>query len=201
MSIITVDEVKDILGIDGDSYDNDIQRLIPQVQEDVVDYCNNHFQDEYVYRESISYISFIRGTTGSSGDVIIDDDSKFIAKGFADDMDITVEGGYSNVGIHHVTSAAAGQLKLDSTGELISQDPDDTADNNWIGTIRISRVHWPKVIKLPVAQMIEYLIENPSPNQILSERIDDYQVTYAGQAAFPKRILDGLRKYQHAVLI
>ena len=116
MAIITLDEVKDILGIDGDSYDNDIDRLIPFVQDDILEYTNNYFQDRYVYRESFSYISFIRGTTGDSGDVIIDDDSKFLQKGFLSDMDIVVEGGAANVGVHHVSSAAAGQLKLDSTG-------------------------------------------------------------------------------------
>jgi len=201
MAIITLDEVKDILQIDGDSYDNDIDRLIPYVQEDICDYCNNWFKDPYVYRESVSYISFIRGTTGDSGDVIIDDDSKFLQKGFLSDMDVVVEGGGANVGIHHVTSAVAGQLKLDSTGELISQDPDDTGDNNWIGEIKISRIKWPKAIKLAAAQMVHYLIEHPSPTNVLNERIDDYSVTYAGHNTYPQRILDGLKKYRRAVVI
>ena len=201
MAIITVDEVKDILGIDGDSYDNDINRLIPYVQEDICDYCNNHFQDKYVYRESVSYISFIRGTTGDSGDVIIDDDDKFLEKGFLSNMDITVEGGSANVGMHHIASAAAGQLTLDSTGVLISQDPDDTGDNNWIGEIKISRIKWPTGIKLPVAQMIHYLVEHSKPNDIKSESIDDYSVTYVGSHAYPDRVLMGLIKYRMAVLI
>jgi hypothetical protein len=201
MAIITLDEVKDILRIDGDSYDNDIDRLIPYVQDDVVTYCNNHFQDKYVYRESGSYISFVRGTTGSSGDVIKDSDSKFIQKGFLSDMDIAVEGGGANVGIHHVTSAAAGQLTLDSTGEIISQDPDDTGDNNWIGEIKISRVKWPPAIKLPVAQMIHYLIEHPHPSDIRSESIDDYSVTYVGSNAYPDRIAQGLKPFRRAVVI
>ena len=175
MAIITLDEVKDILSIDGDSYDNDIDRLIPYVQDDVCEYCNNYFQDKYVYRDSPSYISFVRGTTGDSG--------------------------YSNAGIHHVTSAAAGQLKLDSTGELISQDPDDTQDNNWIGDIKISRVKWPRAIKLPVAQMIHYLIEHPRPSDIKSETIDDYSVTYVGSHTYPDRVVQGLRKYRRAIVI
>ena len=201
MAIITLDEVKDILQIDGDSYDNDIERLIPYVQEDVCDYCNNWFKDKYVYRESVSYISFVRGTTGDSGDVIIDDDSKFLQKGFLSDMDIVVEGGGANVGIHHVASAAAGQLKLDSTGEIISQDPDDTDDNNWIGNIKISRIKWPKAIKLAVAQMVLYLIEHPRPSDVKSETIDDYSVTYIGSHTYPQRVADGLRKYRRAVVI
>ena len=201
MAIITLDEVKDILSIDGDSYDNDIDRLIPYVQDDVCEYCNNYFQDQYVYRDSPSYISFVRGTTGDSGDVIKDADSLFLEKGFLSDMDITVEGGYSNAGIHHVTSAAAGQLKLDSTGELISQDPADTLDNNWIGDIKISRVKWPRAIKLPVAQMIHYLIEHPRPSDIKSETIDDYSVTYVGSHTYPDRVVHGLRKYRRAIVI
>ena len=201
MAIITVDEVKDILGIDGDSYDNDIDRLIPYAQADVVTYCNNHFQDKYVYRESASYISFVRGTTGDSGDVIKDDDSKFLEKGFLSDMDVAVEGGYTNVGIHHVKTAAAGQLTLDSTGEVISQDPDDTGDNNWIGEVKISRVKWPTAIKLPVAQMIHYLIEHPRPSDIKSESIDDYSVTYVGSHAYPERVAQGLKPFRRAVVI
>ena len=201
MAIITVDEVKDILGIDGDSYDNDIDRLIPYAQADVCVYCNNHFQDGYVYRESAGYISFIRGTTGDSGDVIIDDDSKFLEKGFLSGMDVAVEGGYANVGIHHVKTAAAGQLTLDSTGEVISQDPDDTQDNNWIGEIKISRVKWPTAIKLPVAQMIHYLIEHPRPSDIKSESIDDYSVTYVGSHAYPERVAQGLKPFRRAVVI
>ena len=201
MSIITVDEVKDILRIDGDSYDNDINRLIPYVQEDVCVYCNNYFQDKYVYRESAGYISFVRGTTGDSGDVIIDDDSKFLQKGFLSGMDITVEGGGANVGIHHVKTAAAGQLTLESTGEVISQDIDDTGDNNWIGEIKISRIKWPTAIKLPVAQMIHYLIEHPQPSDVKSETIDDYSVTYVGHTAYPDRVVHGLKPFRRAVVI
>ena len=201
MAIITLDEVKDILNIDGSSYDGDIDRLIPFVQDDVVEYCNNYFQDGYVYREAVTYISFVRGTTGDSGDVIKDDDSKFLEKGFLSGMDITVEGGGANVGVHHVKTAAAGQLTLDSTGELISQDPDDTQDNNWIGEIKISRIKWPRAIKLPVAQMVNYLIEHPQPSDIKSESIDDYSVTYIGSNTYPQRVADGLRKYRRAVVI
>ena len=201
MSIITVDEVKDILNIDGSSYDNDINRLIPYVQEDICAYCNNYFQDGYVYRESMSYISFVRGSTGSSADNIVDNDSKFLARGFLSDMDIVVEGGYSNVGFHHVVTAAAGKLTLDSTGEIIGQDPGDTVDDNYIGMLKVSRVNWPRAIKLPVAQMIHYLIENPKPSDIKSETIDDYSVTFVGMHSYPDRVAQGLRKYRRAVVI
>ena len=67
--------------------------------------------------------------------------------------------------------------------------------------LKVSRVNWPKGIKLPVAQMINYLIEHPQPSDIKSETIDDYSVTYVGTNTYPSRVVDGLMKYRKAVLI
>lgn len=202
MAIITVTEVKNLLNITEATYDNQIARLIPYVQDDLVEYLNNYFQDHFVTRESVSYISFVRSTTGS-GDYIFDSDDRWTKNGFLSNIDVVVEGGYSNMGIHHVVTASTDTLTLSSSGEVISQDPADSSNENLIGNIRVSRVIWPKGLKRYAAQMIWYNIRRQKETGIQSESIDDYSVTYAPLAGggYPDNIMTGLKPYRRAVVI
>lgn len=202
MAIITVTEAKNILNITEATYDNQIARLIPYVQDDICEYLDNYFQDRYVARESVSYISFVRSTTGS-GDYIFDSDDRWTKNGFLSDIDVVVEGGYSNVGIHHVVTATTDTLTLDSSGELIGQNPADSSNENLIGNVKVSRVIWPKGLKRYVAQMIWYNIQRQKETGVVSESIDDYSVTYASLSGggYPENITAGLRPYRRAVVI
>jgi hypothetical protein len=194
VSVVTAQEVKDILRISSTEYDDAINTFIPYVEEDVIEHLGHAFQDKYVYRESATALEFVRDT--STADYITDTDAEFVEKGFLSGMDIVVEGGSANVGLYHVSSASTGRLKLQESGILIDQDQDDTKDDNLIGNIKISRVHWPNALKLPVAKMVWHLIDNSQPSDVQSETIDDYSVTYAGSNAYPERVVKMLDKWK-----
>jgi len=192
---MTTAEVKSVLRITGSTYDTDIAFFLPYVEDDIVAYLGHAFQDGYVYRESGNALAFTRGDSDTH-DTITDEDEDFLTYGFAAGQDIVIEGGFSNVGLFNIQTAAAGTLTLSEYGELIAQDQNDTSDDHTIGTVRISRVNWPKSIKLVAAKMVWYLIDKAKEDDVQSESLDDYSVTYAGLNAYPTRILKMLDKWR-----
>src|SRR6056297_1647035 len=192
--MMTVAEVKSILRITDSTYDSEIAFLLPLVERDIIEYCNNGFQDGYVYRESSGGFNFVRGDSDTR-DYITDDDEHFLDRGFADGMDIVVEGGYSNVGLYTIDSASDGKLKMTGYGDFVNQDQDGS-DDNTVGTIRISRVKWPEAIKLPAAKMIWSLIDDAKPSDVKSEKLDDYSVTYIGGSEYPTKVIRMLDKFR-----
>jgi len=108
MSIVTVDEAKNILGITNNSYDEQLRTMIPYIQEDVIQHCNNAFGDTVIFREAHGAIAFARGTTLASStdpDTITDDDDEFAIAGFRAGMDIVILGG-SNEGVYSLAAVS-----------------------------------------------------------------------------------------------
>lgn len=201
MAVLTVAECKTILGITGSSYDRRISDLIPYVQSDILDYCNNAFTDKVIYKQSGADLEFVRGSTLTSStvaDKITDVADEFTTCGFRAGMDIYVDGG-SNTGYYTVAAVSTDTLTLTSSGEL--EDQAQTTYYRWPGEMRISNVIWPKALKAAAARMIGYTIDNPKPRDIQSESIDDYSVTYAGQTAYPKRVIASLNQYKRVHLV
>ena len=200
MPLMTRAEVKSVLRITDTTYDSDIDFFLPLVERDIIDYTNNAFQDRYVYRESGNALAFVIGDS-DTGDQITDQEEDFVEDGFRSTMDIVVEGGGANVGYYHLSSASTGRLVIDEYARFVPQDQDDTKDDNLIGSIRISRVKWPRALKLTAAKMIWHLISDAKPDDVQSERIGNYSVTFAGSNAYPTRVLEGLRQYKVARLL
>ena len=192
---MTTAEVKSVLGITTTTYDSQIAFFLPIVEDDLIQYLNNTFSDGYVYKESGSALSFVRGDSDTA-DYIGDTEAEFVEKGFLSGMDIIVQGGGANVGLHSVSSASTGRLLLSETGVLISQAQNDTKDDNCVGNILISRVKWPNALKLPAAKMIWSLIDNAKVSDVKSEKLDDYSITYIGGNAYPTAITDMLSKWR-----
>jgi len=195
MALMTTAEVKSVLGITASTYDTQIAFFLPIVEDDLIAYLNNCFSDGYVYRESGSALSFVRGDSDTA-DHITDTEAKFTEKGFLSNMDIIVQGGGANVGLHSVSSASTDRLLLSETGILIDQAQGDTKDDNYIGNILISRVKWPIALKLPAAKMIWSLIDNGKVSDVKSEKLDDYSITYIGGNAYPSVITEMLQKWK-----
>ena len=197
--IVTLAQVKALMRITSTTYDTVIQSLIPIVEDDVIRYCNTAFQDGYIYSEG-STLATVRGDP----DTITDSDSNWVKYGFLAGMDVYIEGGNgTNMGVYQADTVTAGTLTLTSVNRLISQDIDDT-DDQPVGVLRVSRINWPVAIILPAAQMVWYHIKEGKPTDVVSERIDDYAVTYSSgsgaQMQYPTRILQGLNKYRMAHL-
>ena len=197
MALMTRAEVKEILKIAASdtTYDDDIDNFLPLVKQDIIETLNNAFQDQYVYRQSNSYFDFVRGDSDTA-DYIEDRDSKFSVKGFIDGMDIVVEGGGANVGLYTIDSASDTKLTMTGYGEFIDQSQGDTKDDNYIGNIKISRVKWPKALKLAAAKMVWHLIDDAKPSGAQSESLDDYSITYAGNHAYPTEVVNMLNKWR-----
>ena len=195
MALMTTAEVKAILGITDSTYDTQIATFIPYVEDDLIDYLNNSFPDGYVFRESGSDFTFVRGDSDTT-DYISDTQAEFVEKGFLSGMDIVVEGGGANVGLYNVSSASTGKLSLTEFGILIDQQQNDTKDDHAIGNVRISRVKWPNALKLPASKMVWSLIDDARPDDVKSEKLDDYSITYIGGNAYPSKIIDMLDKWR-----
>lgn len=195
MGLMTTAEVKSVLGITVTTHDTQIAFFLPIVEDDLIAYLNNTFYDGYVYRESGSALSFVRGDSDTA-DYIGDTEAEFIEKGFLSGMDVIVQGGGANVGLHSISSASTGRLLLSETGVLIAQDQNDTKDDNCVGNIMISRVKWPNALKLPAAKMVWSLIDEAKVNDAKSEKLDDYSITYVGSNAYPTKIIHMLDKWR-----
>jgi len=195
MALMTTAEVKSILRITDTTYDTEIDFFLPIVEDDLITELNHAFQDGYVYRKSGTDFQFFRGDSDTH-DYITDDEQEFLIHGFRDGMDIVIEGGWSNVGLYTIDSASSGTLKLEEYGELIPQDMDGGDDDHTIGQVLISRVKWPKAIKIPAAKMVWSLIDDSKPSDAKSESLDDYSITYFGANSYPTKVVRMLDKWR-----
>jgi hypothetical protein len=192
---MTTAECKGLLRLTDDTYTDDIEVFLPLVEDDLIAELGHAFQDGYVYRESGTALAFTRGDSDTH-DAITDEDEEFLEHGFLSGMDIVIEGGYANVGLYSVDSASTDKLVLSEYGELIPQDQNDTEDDHYMGNIRVSRVAWPKALKLPAAKMVWHLINEARADDAQSESLDDYSITYFGSHAYPVRVVRMLDKWR-----
>jgi len=197
MALLTVAEAKVYLRISTGTttYNELIGEYIPLIEEDICSYCNNWFQDKAIFVEYSGGLAFNKGTTDTSRDNIVDDSYNFTSAGLTSGMDIAVSGG-SNHGIHTVSSGqTTAILYMTSTGIFVNQDQD--ASYNPVGSIRISRIDWPVHLKPTAAKMIWYQIDKAKPDGAISERIDDYSITYAGARAYPMQLVNQLDNFKN----
>jgi hypothetical protein len=197
---MSASDVKTILNITNSDYDSRIAYLLPLVEKDIISYLGHAFQDKYVYRRSSGDFTFVKGDSDTY-DYITDDEQEFVENGFSSTMDIVVEGGGANVGYYHLSSASTGTLKTDDYGLFVDQAQTDTKDDNYIGMIRISRVKWPRELRLAAAKMLWFLMDDARPSDVQSERLDDYSVTYAGSNQYPTRVIKMLDRWRRAAYI
>lgn len=144
MSIITSAEVKSLLQITVSTYDTLIATLIPMAQDRIVEYCQNSFLDSGIALESDG-IAFVSGSPAT----ITDSNSGFSDAGFESGHDCLVQGSTSNDGIYAIQTVADGTLTL-VTAEVLTTEA--------VGDVILTRVRWPKGIKLDAAQLVNYYL-------------------------------------------
>ena len=188
MPLITTAQARTLLQISGSTYDTLIAAIIPPLQDFIVEYCNNpfHVSEKYIYASTISFAD-------DDPDMINDSDSGFVDAGFTDGIDVHVENSEDNDGIYYVDTVTAGTLTLDSAEELIVEDAGYA--------ITITRVKFPKGLRLPTAQLIGYLMQKEKMNGISSKSLADYNVTFDGSSGnkiggFPAGLLADFASYR-----
>lgn len=188
--LCTTGQALQILRTPEDIDTNTLAALLAYAQEDLVEYLDNQFADKLITYYS-STIAFVPG----SPDTITDSDSKFVLEGFTSG-DVVIERAYANSGIHDIASVAAGTLTLTSNNELVAMSPTD--DNHPLPGVIISRVNWPKALRLVVAKMAYYLYtkEGARPDDMRAKTVDGTVVEYAGTHAYPMRILAAANKWK-----
>jgi len=209
--IITVEEVKNIMGITSSEQDSKIALLIPFVQDYVINFCNNKFQVKRQYPLNYYYtrqdifrnegIFYNYNNTISFDKVnsqILDTDNNLINCGFKAGLDVLVEQSVYNNGIYGISEVAAGYLNL--SDPLIA----DETPNYYV---KLSLVQFPKGIKLPVAKMIDIELakltsEDSTP--VVSERVGNYSVNYGSyvyDGSYPDEILRQLKPWKKVIFV
>jgi hypothetical protein len=186
MAISTLTEIKQLNQTTGTSYDTLISTLIPICESEIFEYCQNHFVQSDI-RLSGNQISFSSGTTPTITNA--NTGSSFVSESFCDGIHINILGSKHNDGNYLVDTVTASVITLDCSEELTSE----SAEND----ITITKVTYPKALKLVLSQMIKYRIQKYTSG-ISSESIDNYSVTFdAGNLLeYPNQILLALNKYR-----
>ena len=183
MAIITAAEVKALLRISDTTYDTYLAAVIPPVQDFVMTEFHNRFHVKSVYITASS-IACVKGDP----DTITDSNSNFVEAYFAAGMDIDIQDTINNNSVKVLATVAAGTLTLTSTNELIDEDAGIT-------TVTITRVKFPAGIKIPVANLIKYLLQSSSMNdddlQTQRVKLGSYEEEYGALDAsrFPPTLL------------
>jgi hypothetical protein len=184
MSLITLSEAKTLLQISGNDKDALITMLIPAVRDFLVDYTHNRFLTErHLYSSTLTFNALAPAT-------ITDSQSQFAASYLTNAADIHVGGSLYNDGFYAVSSVTAGTitlaagetLKSESSGSVVTTSP------------LITKVEFPKSLKMIVAQMLAFTLEKHTGRGIQSESIGGYSVSYA--VDYPKSIMQALEPYR-----
>lgn len=187
MAIITLAQYKTLMGIaDVDATrDARIAALIPQIEQEIVDYCNNQF--------TVSGITFTGKFTPT------------VAAGPV--YTLVCTGG----GISAISFASGDTILLDGTvrndGRYTATNFSDTVitvSEQLVGETEVSAsvtlVKWPAGLQVYAARMISYQLAHMGDAGVTSETIKSYSYSRANggsaDAGYPVEILRGLDRWR-----
>lgn len=183
MAVITLAQYKTLLGItDVDATrDARIEALIPQVEQDIVDYCNNPFRNtDVVYSGDV--------TPDETGGAYSFNGTAFTDVEFAAGDIIEVVGTIRNDGRFTISTITATKI-------TVSEIVVDEAEVE----VLIYLVQFDTAVRLYAARMIAYQIEHMANAGLNSETIKTYKYTRQEKDSFfyPQEILTGLNKWRY----
>ena len=188
-------EIKAILQVTTTTNDDLIDRMIPIVESDIREYCNNNFVDDEVYLQS-SGISFTHNSTSADTINLSDATNGFSYAQFKDGQTVYVLGSYNNDGFFEVETVSSAALTLYTSTSRPYFDPLVTEDKDVY--VSIFKVLYPNALKFAVADMVKYKLSNQDQS-VLSETVSRYSVTYNrdSMSGYPKSLMTGLNKWRH----
>ena len=187
--IIDKEECKRLVGETGFDHDAEIEALLPIVQDDLVEYCDNLFLDPLI-SYYVSQLTYVNGDP----DTVTDGQSLFSTKRFAAGMDVFIDSNNTNRGIYELATVAAGTLTFTTSSELVSMAYDDSTYPST--GAEIAMINWPRPLKMVAARMVWYLISRNKPTGELSENIDGVQQVYDRARAYPREIMQMADRYK-----
>ena len=198
--IATKTEIKALLAITSTTNDALIDRLIPIIEDDIREYCNNGFRNDLINFESAEF-SFTRNSTSVDTITYEGTGRGFLDLQFKDGQTVQVQGSYNNDGFHEVESVSSATLTMYSTTsrpyfqEMVTEDE---TDDMQVG-MQITQVLYPKALKNAMAQMVNYKLTNHD-YMVKSETVARYSVTYADSGSnyggYPQNLMTGLNKWK-----
>lgn len=187
MAIITLAEYKTLMGItDVDATrDARISALIPQVEADIVEECNNEFTNP-----DITFTGAFVPTV-SSGPVytLVCALGGIAAVSFANGDSFVLDGTVRNDGRYTGTTFADTVITV---SEPVVAEASVEAS--------VTLIQYPAGIKLYAARMIAYQMDNMANAGLTSETIKSYSYSRAasgGDTGYPAEILKGLSKWKN----
>lgn len=190
-----------MLQITATTQDNLIDQLIPLIEDDIREYCNNNFNDKNVYLIA-SAISFTHNSTSADTinlDIGANQDG-FVEAQFKAGQTVQVEGSFNNNGFFDIESVTSTVMTLYTDesrpyfGQLVTEDEDEF--------VRITKVKYPDALKLNVAQMCKYKLSTYDYS-VKSETVSRYSVEYNQDLlnGYPKSLMTGLNRWRRPVLV
>ena len=207
MPVTTVAKVKARLGITASTYDTEIGEIIPLVQDFIMEYTHNFFpvsvmpaiEQLDVFSDRFNVVrKFLFSATISfvaSGRHILDSDNNFVNAGFVDGMDIRIQYGLLNDGVHEVDTVAAGDIVLTSDAVLFDEDESIQVLLSW--------VKFPKALEMISAKMIKEDINMVLDDRVQSERVGNTNFNFGStfRGEYPEGILKLLKPWKRPVFI
>jgi len=188
--IITRSEAKALLKITNTDQDSFIDLNLPTIEQIICDYCNTDFinkQFDYFSSGSISFISEDNSInmSGIENKKLVAGDSIRVYKSLRNNQTFTIDSV--------------------SIGKIIVNNIDTITDEDEGKGVYITKITYPKPLKLTAAKMMNFLIadldEDKTPGA-KSEKIDDYSITYEDDfQGFPLSIMKALNFYRQAYKI
>jgi len=180
MALVKRSDVKTLLGIASatTTYDDLIELMIEFMGEWLPTYLNNKFTNTNLYI-SVNTISFV-------ANAISDSDSGIVTAGFAQDMDIYIQGSKHNNGFYVLSSVAAGVMKVKDHTFVT-----ETAEFTPV----IYQVQYPKGLNIVTANLIKHQMTQGQNTGVASESIGDYSVSY-DMSGIPMSLLQQLSPYK-----
>ena len=182
--IATVSEIKTLTGL-ADSYDAQIEALIPMVQNYIVDYTGNKFE---MYANGEAHFNKLTGAfleEAEASNVVFDSTNKTITAptsldyskyGIAVGKDISIRGSRYNV-------------LLDVCKE----------HESLTNLVTVYLVNFPQSLKFIASQIIKHWLLSRSTSGVQSERLGDYSISYSGD--LPPVIIKQLNNYRQVKFV
>ncbi len=195
--IATKDEIKRLVQITTMTQEELLDQLIPIVEDDIRQYCNNAFRDSNVYISS-GEISFTHNS-GATADTInlniSTNEDGFVEAQFKAGQTVQVQGSYNNNGFFDVETVTSTVMTLYARTARPYYQTLVTEDEDVL--IQINKVDYPKALKNVVAQMCQYKLTNRDYD-VESETVARYSVTYNRDLinGYPKSLMTGLNRWR-----